>query len=171
MRTTTRTNQSGFTLIELLLYVAVSASILLAALTFHGSLLEARIKHQSVSEVETQGARMMEVLTQAIRNADAVTAPTAGQTASTLTLTSNVPADSPTVFALVNGALVSTLGAGSTTAHTNARVTASNLSFANVSRPTTPGVMRIRFTLASVNTSGRGEFTYTQTFIATAALR
>jgi len=54
---------------------------------------------------------------------------------------------------------------------TNSRVVASSLTFTNLSRTGTPGAMRIQFTLAHVNPSGRNEYDYSKTFYATSTLR
>ena len=53
----------------------------------------------------------------------------------------------------------------------NSRVTASNLSFQNLSRTGTPGTIRIQFTLSHINPSGRNEYDFNKTFYGTASLR
>lgn len=53
----------------------------------------------------------------------------------------------------------------------NSRVTVSNLTFSNLSRPGTPGTVRIQFTLTHINPEGRQEYNFSKTFYDTATLR
>ncbi len=161
----------GFTLIELLLYVSISAVLLLALSLFLSTLLEARVKTQVMAEVDGHGAQVMHLITQTVRNAEGVTSPTTGSAASTLTLDVIAGASDPTVFDLSGEVIRIAEGAGSAATLTNSRVTASGLSFSNLSRASTPGVVRIMFTLTAVNTTGRNEYDYTKTFYGSASLR
>lgn len=161
----------GFTLLELLLYVAISSILLTTISLFLSTLLQSRIKNQTISEVDGQGMVAMELMAQIIRNADTVSAPAAGATGSSLTLTTTVPAQSPTVFDLAAGALRITEGATPAIPLTNSRITVSSLSFQNLSRAGTPGTIRIQFTISAVNNSGRNEYAYQKTFTASATLR
>jgi Tfp pilus assembly protein PilW len=54
---------------------------------------------------------------------------------------------------------------------TNTLVEASDLTFSNLTRPATPGVIRVQFTLTHFNPENRGEYNYAQTFYDTASLR
>ncbi len=162
---------SGFTLVELLLYVSITAIILLATSGFLFMLLEARIKNQTIAEVEQQGLQVMQLITQTARNAEAVTSPAVGTSASSLTLDVVTVVSDPTVFDLASGVIRITEGAGSAVALTNSRVTASALTFQNLSRPSTPGTVRISFTLTHVNPTGRNEYNFSKTFYASATLR
>jgi len=163
--------QKGFTLIELLLYIALASVLLIAASTFLGTTLEARVKNQTIAEVEQQGLAAMHMILQSIRNAEAITSPSQGTSASSLTLDVVTVSDDPTVFDLSSGTLRIKEGAASTLPLTNSRVTASALTFMNLSRNSTPGVVRVQFTLTLVNNSGRNEYEYSKTFISSATLR
>lgn len=162
---------AGFTLIELLLYVAISSVMLLAISFFLQTLLESRIKNQTIAEVEQQGLQVMQIITQTTRNAEAITLPAQGASASSLTLDVITGASDPTVFDLSGGVIRIAEGAGSPVALTNSRVTVSSLSFSNLSRASTPGTVRISFTLTHVNPDGRNEYSFTKTFIGSATLR
>ena len=163
--------KKGFTLIELLLYVSIASIILLATSVFLSTLLESRIKNQTIAEVEQQGLQVMQLITQTVRNAEAITAPTVGTSASSVTLDVITVASDPTVFDLSSGVLRITEGAGSAVALTNSRVTVSALTFQNLSRTSTPGTIRIQFTITHVNPSGRNEYNFSKTFIGSATLR
>lgn len=161
----------GFTLIELLLSVSIVAVILLSVSVFLFSLLESRVKNQTIAEVEQQGLQVMQLITQTAHNAEAITSPALGASASSLTLDVITGASDPTMFDLTSGVIRVSEGTGSPVPMTNARVTASGLMFYNLSRTSTPGTIRIQFTLTHTNPSGRNEHNFTKTFVSTATLR
>lgn len=163
--------KKGFTLIELLLYVSIAALLLLAISAFSATLLSARVKNQTIAEVEQQGAQALAMITQTVRNADSITSPGITAGATSLVLAVTPAASSPTVFDVSAGALRIKQGAGATMPLTNSRVVASNPIFSNMSRINTPGTVRIQFTLAAVNNSGRNEYSFTKTFTGSATLR
>lgn len=164
--------KKGFTLVELLLAAAIAASVIAAASMLLQMALEARVKNQVIAEVEQQGVQVLQLVLQAGRNAETITAPAVGASAASLTLDVVTVANDPTVFDLSGGAIRIQEGAGSPIALTNSRVTASALTFQNLSRASTPGTLRITFTLTHVNPSaGRGEYTYAKTFTSSASLR
>lgn len=162
---------SGFTLIELLLYVAISGVILLVISLFLQTLLESRIKNQTIAEVEQQGLQVMQLITQTVRNADTINSPATGAGAPTLSINTHTGANNPTVFDLGSGAIRIKEGVGAVIPLTNSRITASALNFQNLSRASTPGVIRISFTLTHVNPEGRNEYNFSKTFYASASLR
>lgn len=159
---------AGYTLIELLLYIAISSILLSSITVFAGLVVEARVKNQSIAEVDQQGARAMEIITQTIRNATSITAPAAGASANQLTLVVPTGALSPTVFNLSGSTLQITEGAGAAVALTTNEVQISNLTFKNVTRSGTPGIVQISFTVDRTNTSGRNEYTYQKVFTTSA---
>lgn len=163
--------QKGFTLIELLLYVGIAAVILLVSTLFLQTLLESRVKNQTIAEVEQQGLLVMQIITQAVRNADTINSPTTGNSASSLSVNTYTAGLNPTLFDLSSGAIRIKEGAGSTIVLTNSRVTASSLNFQNLSRSSTPGIVRISFTLTHINPEGRQEYNFSKTFYASASLR
>jgi len=161
----------GFTLIELLLYVALSAILLLSISIFLSTLLESRIKNQVIAEVEQQGMQVMQIVVQTVRNADTINSPATGVSAASLSINTIVSGNNPTVFDLSGGAIRITEGAGSAIVLTNSRLTASGLTFSNLSRASTPGIVRIQFTLTAVNSTERNEYNYAKTFYGSASLR
>lgn len=166
-----RKSLTGFTLVELLLYLGLAAIMVLVIATFFGTMLEARVQNQVIAEVESQGATVLQRITQTIRNADNITSPAIGASASSLTLDMVPIGIDPTVFNLASGVIRITEGAGSAVALTNSRVTVSALTFRNLSRISTPGTIRIQFTLTYVNPSNRQEYNYARTFYGSASLR
>lgn len=162
---------NAFTLVELLLYISTAAVILLVTSLFLSMLLESRIKNQTVAEVEQQGLQVMQLVTQTLRNAAAINAPAQGASASSLSLNTYTAAFNPTVFDLSGGAIRVAEGGGSPISLTNTRVSASALTFQNLSRSGTPGIIRVSFVLTSVNPSGRNEYDFSKTFYDSASLR
>jgi type II secretory pathway pseudopilin PulG len=140
----------GFTLIELLLYVSIVGAIIFSVAGFLSLAMQARIKNQTIAEVEQQGIAAMQQITQTGRNA--------------------ADTNFSTVFDLSGGAIRVNPGDGPI-ALTNSRVTASSLSFTNLSRPGTDGTVRVQFTLTYVNSSGRNEYDYSKTFYDSVTIR
>jgi prepilin-type N-terminal cleavage/methylation domain-containing protein len=156
----------GFTLVELLLYVAIASMILLSVSFFLSALLGSRVKSQTVAEVDEQGLQAMQIMTQTVRNAAAVNSPATGASDTSLSVNTPVSANNPTVFDTANGAIRMKEGAATATPLINSRVAASNVSFSNLS-----GSIRIQFTLAAVDSSGRSENIYSKNFTGSATLR
>lgn len=171
MQRRTPTTVKGFTLIELLLYVALTSIMVGTISAFLFLMLQVRVKNQVINEVEQQGQLAMQQITQVIRNASDITTPVQGASGSSTTLVVTPAGNSPTSFDLSAGALRITQGAGAAVVLTNARVTASALTFTNVSRSATSRTLRVQFTLTAANSSGRNEYDYTKTFTTTAHVR
>jgi prepilin-type N-terminal cleavage/methylation domain-containing protein len=163
--------RSGFTLIELLLYIVILVIILSAVSALLFGILQSRVKNQTVAEVEQQGIQVMQIITQTLRNATAISSPGAGASSPTLSINTTTVANNPTVFDLSGGVIRITEGLGSSVALNNALVTASGLTFQNLTGSSTPGTIRITFTLTRLNPSGRNEYDYVQTFYGSATLR
>ncbi len=136
----------GFTLIELLLYIGIVGAMILSVSAILPLLMQSRVKNQTISEVEQQGVGVMELITQTGRNATDINFTTA--------------------FDLSAGIIRQ-----NSVALTNSRVVASGLTFTNLSRPGTPGTVRIQFTITHINPSGRNEYDYNKTFYGNATLR
>lgn len=161
----------GFTLVELLLYVGMLAMLLLVMSLFLSVIFQTHIKSQTIAEVEQQGVQVMQVITQVIRNADSINSPAIGVSAASLSVSTYAPANNPTLFDLSGGTLRITQDAGQAVPLTNDRVAISSLSFQNLSRTGTPGIIRIQFIVSSVNAGSRNEYDFQKTFIGSASLR
>lgn len=164
-------SQRGNTLVELLLYIGISSTILLISTLFLQMVLESRIKNQTIAEVEHQGLLVMQTITQVVRNGINIVTPEVGTNGEVLILDVVGAGNSPTQFTLSEGVISVTEGSGLPIALTNSRVTASSLSFQNLSRKNTPGIVRISFVLTHVNSEGRQEYDFSKTFYASASLR
>jgi len=161
----------GFTLIETLIYVAIFGILVTALTSFASALITTRIANQLVFEVNDQGSQAIKILTQTLRNAKQVNSPTIGNTAANLSIVTESPATSPTVFSASGGVLYITEGSDSSVALTNKNVTVSNLLFSNVSHATTPNSIKVSFTLTSTSTKSSIVAPYTATFDGTGTLR
>ena len=165
-----RSNNRGFTYVEAVIYLGI-ISLLIGTVGLLVGVVERSSGREAVRrEVEEQGRQAMETMTQTARNASAIVFPAAGATDSSLSLTvDDVPA-SPTVFSLASGAIVAAEGASAAVPLTNANVVASALSVQNLSRASTPGTVRISFTLSGTADSS-APFIYSQTFYGSASLQ
>ncbi len=168
MNTTHNTTSNGYTLIELLLYVAIVGS-LLTAISFYFSLaLEARVKNQTISEVDQQGTFLMDTITQTIRNATSITTPAAAGSGTTLTLVVPTGGLSPTTFNLSGDTLQITESGGAAVALSNGNIQISSLTFKNLTRASTPGVVQISFIVSRTNPLSRNMYDYQKTFTSSA---
>ena len=163
--------KKGFTLIEMLLYLSILSVVVLALSSFLFLTYTSRIKGNVIAEVEQQGSQTMSLITQNIRNSSGITLPVAGASAASLDLTEYIGAVSPTIFNQSGNKIQITEGAGGAVDLTSNRVIVSGLSLQNLSRPGTPGVIRIQFTLTHINPANRGEYIYSKTFTSTASRR
>jgi len=162
---------AGYTLIELLLYITLAGMLLVSLTMFFGMSVDARVKTQSVTEVNQQGASAMEYIQQTVRNASSISAPAAAASASSLTVVVPTASLSPTIFSLNGTVLQVKEGTAAAIALTNDDVQITNLTFTNLTRSGTDGVVRISFTVSRTNTSGRNEYDYSKTFTTTVAIR
>lgn len=163
---------AGFTMIELMLY-AVLASVLLSTLSVMNiSFQQGRIKQQTISEVEQQGTQALQIITQTIRNAKTITTPEIGSSGSSLVLASFVSGTNPTTFDVNSGVLRICEGSSCTpVAITSSQVAVSALTFQNLSYASTPGIIKVQFTITAVNATGKNEYEYAKTFYAAASKR
>lgn len=162
---------SGFTLIELILYVGIASTMLLLVSLFVGTVLEARVKAQATMEVNEQGRAALARILQTTRNAEAVLSPIAETSNATLSLDTYAAAAEPTVVDISSNALRIREGSGNPVALTNSRAHISAFFAENLSRPGTPGTIRVQFTITHVNPSGRAEYDVQQIFTGSATLR
>jgi type II secretory pathway pseudopilin PulG len=162
------TKQDGYTLIELLLYVVLIGMLLSSVTYFFGLSVDARVKSQSIAEVNDQGVAAMDYITQTIRNASSITSPTAAGTGASLTLAVPTGSLSPTVFDLSGSTLQVKEGASAAIALTSNDVQISNLTFKNLTRSGTNGVVQVSFTVSRTNPNNRNAYDYQKTFTGTA---
>jgi prepilin-type N-terminal cleavage/methylation domain-containing protein len=166
--------KKGFTLIEMLLYITILAMMVGVTAGFVMMMFSTRVKSVVVSEVENQGDQTMDMILSSIRLGTAINSPTIGTSGSSASFNVVNGASSPTLFDLTSGAIRIKEGAGAYTNITSSRVNVTSLNFQNLSQtgsPTPPGVVRVTFTLQHINSGGKNEYDYTETFIGTASLR
>jgi competence protein ComGC len=163
--------KSGFTLVEALLYVSIISVMLLVLSAFIFSILQSRTKFQTISEVDQQGIQAVQIVSQTIRNSNSITVPVQGASGSALTLGLADAGKNPTVFNSAGTNIQIKEGTGAIIPLTNSRVIVSGLSFQNVTKTNTPGIIKFQFTLTGVNPSGRNEYDYAKTFYGSASLR
>ena len=161
-------SQQGYTLIELLLYIALLGILLPSMIGFMGLAVDVRVKNQSVNEVNEQGLAAMDYITQTIRNSTSISAPAAAGSGSSLTLVVPTASLSPTVFDVSDSTLRVKEGTGAAIPLTNSKVQVSNLTFSNLTRSGTSGIVQVSFIVSRVNTSDRNEYDYQKTFTTSA---
>jgi len=143
-------SNKGFSLIELIIYISLVSVILLSITSFSFTLLNARSRNEVIAEVEQQGVLAMQKITQTVRNAEDINS---------------------VVFDAANDALRITRNGGVPVDLTNSRVLVSDFSFDDLSRPGTPGLVRVQFTVSHKNPGAKALFEYSKTFYGSASLR
>ena len=164
-------NKNGFTLMEIVVYIGLSTIILLVVIGQQMMFLQMSVKHQTMTEVEQQGEFVMHLMTQTLRNADAINSPSVGSSASVLSIDVFDAIDDPTVFDVSGGQIRIAQGGDAAVNMTSDLLSVSSFTVENHSRPDTPGVVQIQFTLSRINTGGTIPYTYEKTFYGTASLR
>lgn len=161
----------GFTLIELLLYTGITALMLLTISLFLALLMNSRIKSRTVAEVELQGSQIMQLINQTIRNATAINSPSQGTSAAQISISATDASKNPTIFSINGDSIYIQEGANPAILLTSGDITISNLSFYNMSKINTPGIIRTQFTLSYSNASNRNEYSHSKTFYGSASLK
>lgn len=162
----------GFTLLETLLFIAASSVILLMVAGFLALLLAAQTKQRLTAEVDESGARALRLIGQSVHESSALQTPSIGSSGTSLVLTRRDANLSPTTLDIASSTLRLAEGVSSPLSLHSSSLQASNLSIANRSPSTsTPGIVTVRFTLATVNPSSRPEYDYARTFESTFSLR
>ncbi len=161
----------GFVLIEVLVYIALIGFILIAVGTLATIANHARAKQVVEREVEDQGRQVLEEILQTVRNSSGIVLPASGVTGGTLSVAVDSALSSPTVFSLSGSTVQITEGSATAVSLTNSKVLATELSVQNLSRASTPGTVRVNFTLSGTITSGSAPFVYSKTFYGSASLR
>lgn len=156
--------KKGFTLIEALVYIALLSLVLVSVVTLMYWILDNRSKTQVISEVELQSVLAIDRISQSIRNATGINSPTAGNTASTLSLAMADANKNPTIIDLSGGVIRIKEGAGAVTPITTSRLTITSLSFYNVTRTSTPGSIKASFTATYLNPGNARPFEYSKNY-------
>lgn len=167
----TSPSRPAFTLVELLLYVAMTAILLVSVSMTHYVTLRSRAKNETVMDVDSAGRNALERISATIRNANAITSPALGATQASLILAMPDSSKNPTVFSLSAGTLMMQEGTGGAIAITPSRVTIGSLSFSNLGRSGTEGIIRTQFTASRNATSARSEYQYSKSFTGSAGIR
>jgi len=160
--------ERGFTLIELLLYVAIVSVLLLSVVGFYTLALDSRIKNQAIAEVNQQGTLVLGQITQTIRNATSITTPAAGASGASLAMVVPTGSLSPTTYALNGTTLQITEGAAAAVSLTSSDVKVSALTFKNLTRTGTNGLVQVSFVVSYNNATGRAGYDYQKTFTTSA---
>lgn len=161
-----KSDNSGFTLIELLLYLALLGVVLGAIIAFLSLSVSIRSRTEVISEVERQGNFLTEAIKSAVASSTGVNYPTAGNSSSSLSLAfAGYAAANPTFFYLSGTDLLIKYDAAAPIALNDYSVAVSNLSFVNVSKPSTKDLIKFSFTVSyNSATSSLAGFNYSKNF-------
>jgi len=162
-----KNNNRGFTLVELLLYVFVASGILLSVVALVVLLLQSRIKNQTISLVEQQGVQIIQLVVQEINNSKSIISPAVGNSGNVLQL-QDINGQSQQV-SLISSTLF--LNKNNKDYFLNPpTIQVSNWQIKNLGVPSHDSI-KIQFDLNYNNLSGLNQYSYSQTFYATANIR
>ena len=161
----------GFTIIEVLIYISISTMLLFALSSFIVSILETRERSKMISEVEKQGIYIMEVMTRNVREAQTINNPEVGNFSESLSLNLTEAEKNPTIFNLEDGKIIFQQGSNPPMDLHNNLITIEDLKFTNLSRPDTPGIVQIQFTLKYNYLTNRPIYNYEKKFQSSVSLR
>ena len=168
---TSHSQKKGFTLLELMLSIAF-AGILIAAITqWFAATVQTQAKIDSMEQVNYYGAKIMHDILQSIRNAQSISTPSQGATASSISIIVDTGSKSPTLFDVSSSIIRMTEGVQAPQLLHPNWIVASNFSATNLSYASTPGTVRVQFTLSRKNPSNIPSFSYQQTFYGSANVR
>lgn len=165
-----QSSQRGVTLLELLLYISIFSMVMLATVAFFGTVTSARVKNQSIAEVNDQGAQAMDLMLQTIRNASSITSPAATASAASLTVVVPTATLSPTIINLNGTELQVKQGAAAAVPITSSDVQITSITFKNLTRSGTPGIVQVSFVMKHYNPDNHNEYDYQKTFTGSAEL-
>jgi type II secretory pathway pseudopilin PulG len=161
----------AFTLVEVLLYLALTSIVMLILVGFMTVLYQSGERARTVTELDSVAQTMMQEIIQTVRNAEGINAPAAGMSASTLNLNVFTASLDPTVYSLSGSNLTVTEGAGGAVNLNSESVVVNSVSFQNLSRPGTSGIVRIVLTLTFFNPDNQPVYDFTRTYYGSAALK
>ena len=148
----------GFTLIELIIYLAILVIILVLLSEFLWNIVLGSVKETANLEVQQNGRFTMAKISSEIKKAAGINYPQPGISADSLSL---IMADSqlnPTIFDVSAGKLRIARGTQGAYELTSDQVIVSNLRFANLSYPNTPGTIKIEMTIDYKNPENRSAY-------------
>ena len=171
MKIITQEKEKGFSMVEMIIYIAIFAIFVGALITFSLNINSSRLRSQMMLEVKDQGADLMRTLTTSIKNATVINNPGTGVSSGVLSINTSNLQTTPTIFSEDGEALYITEGTSSPIALTNNKVKLTNLTFTNVSQSSTPGIIKIRFTISNTASKSSPAEQYSVDFYGSSAVR
>lgn len=171
----TAKHDQGFTLVELLIYIMIFATLIGAVVGLAVLASSQKVASQIAADTNFQGEAAMALINQTVHQATSITAPSPGNSSSSLSLAMPSGSVNPTVFSSYNDGSTTRMRVSEGSAPvqndiTNGRVAVSNLTFTNMSLPSTKGSVLIKFTLTSKTTSQRQELQFSKTFFGASTI-
>lgn len=146
------TKKSGFTLIETLIYSMIFIIVVGGMMLFAIAMLTTSQRADSQVEVADNARFVIQKVQRALQGASAITAPTVGTVANSITITSASTSANPVIFDVSGGVMRIQMAGGIPIPLTNSSVTVSSLSFQNYSfSVNTKNTIRMRAKIDSVD--------------------
>jgi len=163
-------SKSGFTLIELLIYIGIVSFVVIAVTIFTWEVIAGKIKNETIAELNSNISLVNDRIQLSVDNARSVTIPSPkGSSGQTLTLVTS--GGSTTTYSLVDGAIFVSENGGANSLLTSSKVLITNLTFINLSRDNSPGIVRLQFDIEYINSSNKQEYDTHETYDNSFSLR
>ncbi len=161
--------KKGFVLTDVLLYVALSSVLLVVIVSFLAVILESRVKNSVVAEIEQQGRVALNIILKEVREGEDIVNLSRGESDSTL-LIDKGEEEIEFVFDETEGILWVVKGEEEIVL-IGGEIRVEEVSFSNLSRSNSFGIVRAEITLSYRSESARVEYDYSKKFIGSASLR
>lgn len=148
----------GVTLIETLIYVALIGLIVSSIVLLTSAVLNSRMKTRSSLVLEENMRFAIEGIKRKVFLASDISSPSVGEEDNGLTIAINDPAKDPTIFSLINGAIMIKEGNNEMIEIISDEVEITNLSF--IGLDSDPSSVKIEMAGQLRNASGRAQSTY-----------
>lgn len=168
---TKNNSAAGFTLLETILYTAIVSVVVFSIAMVLTMFLQVKEKNTTLSDVKEEGVWLMQRIVSIIENAENIQSPIVGTGGASLTLDVYDTLADPSILQLTNGVLTLREGTGVAISLNSPRVVVSNLTFMNVSRPDTPGIVKFQFTMTHSGDVNNFVYGTTENFYGSASLR
>lgn len=162
--------QKGFTLVEIIIYVAIFVLMFGSISLFSNMITDSRSRNQLILEVNDQGERISRLILQTIRNSRSISTPLPQTASSSLTLNTGDVSTDPTVFYISSGILYMQEGISPSVAISNDKIKINNIEFSNLSRSSTPGIIRYSMNITNSGTSQKAALIYSNNIYGSASI-
>lgn len=166
--TVTRCPQRGFTVIELLLYMGILVILITVLASTFGSIIDVQLESKATSSVDQDGRFILARLAYDMQSATSIASPSAGSTATSLTIKKSSESYTYKLNASNNLQLTNNSGTDNLNGEDSS---ISNLTFQTIGSSSTSATVQMKFTVTSRTRKTAGSQNESRTFQTTLGLQ